>query len=1098
MPRIRTLLSGITTFALSINMFLCGGFSVAAIGRDLPYDPYYGYTPIRTVAELNAIRNDLDGKYYLANDILFTDEDFAEGGVCYNDGVGWIAIGDSESPFTGELDGKNHTISGLKIRYNGQRNQRSLFGRNDGILRRLNIQADISLDITLTEEAFVGSIAMLAAENYGQVLNCASYGSITINIAAHSDLASYGRTICVAGLIAENNGYIYAAANHADIIVQTPPASAYSIFGINAGGICGKNIGDISNCFNIGDIEKTPVSMYDTTVYDNVAGIVGSHQSGRLEYCYNTGNIKNGGYGSAIADYFNPSANTDDCIQHAVYLDNVEVGCRFNYNADTKRATAVELKQESTFNGWDFKNIWKIQDGKYPILRQDTVDTENGLKAFSAGNGTADSPFVITRKHSLLYINRNMSAHYRLDADISMTDTDFAPDGAFYQNGLGWTGIISNIDAFTGVFDGNGHFISGLKSHKSRLSYTYANIVCLTPFVWNEGKILNLHLTDVEFKPVENEMEHRTVYAGLAVSNYGVIENCSVEGTALLNTKKEIYYGGLIDYNIGVAKNCYADVSLQVTESGGVTAGGIVRENQGQILNSYNLGTLDILSTCEVEVGGITGKQDCSYDIPPYSLLISCCYNMGDILVRSPTDENTNSSYLDVAGGGITRRVDHKDSIIQDCFNAGRIIAAGMRDEPFTSYMKAYAGGIVGVDENGKIATSYNTASITAFLQGGENNAWAVGGIVGYSTGDVVDCVSADLLGYTEAPAASGRLVSPEEMSCDEGFAGFDFQTIWEFTDPTEDYHYPILRATPLVFVEKTVELLITRMPDKLDFTDAEPIDLAGMEVSLLYNGGRQEPTENYEIYGPELYYGENMVLLTYTDEEALLMTSLVIQMVPRPLKNIIMESSPIYSEYFQGDWLYLEGAALRLQYQDGTEKTIPITDDMVNVDQLNTIGTINVKVSFFGYETTFPIQVYEQRLHADSYRIDRTNQILSGIAPNTTVNEFLTHVQQKSFVLVAHNSGVLKMDATLSTGDIVILTDGENVLDAMAVAVTGDVNGDGKITLTDYAQTKAHLLRKTSLKGASLAAADINKNGQVTLTDYAQMKAFLLGKGSI
>lgn len=135
MPRIRTLLSGITTFALSINMFLCGGFSVAAIGRDLPYDPYYGYTPIRTVAELNAIRNDLDGKYYLANDILFTDEDFAEGGVCYNDGVGWIAIGDSESPFTGELDGKNHTISGLKIRYNGQRNQRSLFGRNDGILR---------------------------------------------------------------------------------------------------------------------------------------------------------------------------------------------------------------------------------------------------------------------------------------------------------------------------------------------------------------------------------------------------------------------------------------------------------------------------------------------------------------------------------------------------------------------------------------------------------------------------------------------------------------------------------------------------------------------------------------------------------------------------------------------------------------------------------------------------------------------------------------------------------------------------------------------------------------------------------------------------
>jgi hypothetical protein len=67
-----------------------------------------GYTAISTKEELDAIRNNLNGKYYLTADIVFADEDFAEDGTFYNNGAKWIPIGTSSAPFTGIFDGNGH------------------------------------------------------------------------------------------------------------------------------------------------------------------------------------------------------------------------------------------------------------------------------------------------------------------------------------------------------------------------------------------------------------------------------------------------------------------------------------------------------------------------------------------------------------------------------------------------------------------------------------------------------------------------------------------------------------------------------------------------------------------------------------------------------------------------------------------------------------------------------------------------------------------------------------------------------------------------------------------------------------------------------
>lgn len=137
-------------------------------------------------------------------------------------------------------------------------------------------------------------------------------------------------------------------------------------------------------------------------------------------------------------------------------------------------------------------------------------------------------------------------------------------------------------------------------------------------------------------------------------------------------------------------------------------------------------------------------------------------------------------------------------------------------------------------------------------------------------------------------------------------------------------------------------------------------------------------------------------------------------------------------------------------------------------------------------------------------YRIDRAFGYVRKIDAATNGEIFISGFQNSANMwLTAADGTALVPDMTVvGTGMTVSLVvkkleDGElkdEVRETLTLVVTGDLNGDGLVTLTDFVLLKSHLLGIRVLSGAYMEAADLTGDGEVTLTDFIRLKACLLG----
>lgn len=136
----------------------------------------------------------------------------------------------------------------------------------------------------------------------------------------------------------------------------------------------------------------------------------------------------------------------------------------------------------------------------------------------------------------------------------------------------------------------------------------------------------------------------------------------------------------------------------------------------------------------------------------------------------------------------------------------------------------------------------------------------------------------------------------------------------------------------------------------------------------------------------------------------------------------------------------------------------------------------------------------YTDGFASSYYSIDRTQNFLYGIAPGTPPEQLRKVCLPGEF---AASQEILATGTVLTAQIPATDPDQEPAVHTLMAIVTGDLNGDGNVTITDMLMLKSRILGQP-LEAPAEAAGDINYDGNVTITDFLRIKSALLGKEQI
>lgn len=205
------------------------------------------------------------------------------------------------------------------------------------------------------------------AENI-DIINCYNSGNISINYICYSRTPGGDNlvlsTCCIAGgLIGSSGGAVIENSyNSGDIITQGHSCGIVNIsYGYHK----------ISNCYNSGTI----LSNNNRNLYGIAGSIESFDKDIDIMYSYNLGKIDNsddlseklgefiGDIDGKIGGITMDSAQLDYCY----FLDDVEEATpRGTLFAHVKKLTDSQMKDQSSFVGFDFDNVWEMGSSNYP------------------------------------------------------------------------------------------------------------------------------------------------------------------------------------------------------------------------------------------------------------------------------------------------------------------------------------------------------------------------------------------------------------------------------------------------------------------------------------------------------------------------------------------------------------------------------------------------------------------------------------------------------------------------------------------------------------------------------------------------------------
>ncbi|TDF90584.1 cadherin-like beta sandwich domain-containing protein [Paenibacillus piri] len=232
-------------------------------------------------------------------------------GYDYGDGKGWLPIGNSSDKFSGSFDGNGYVIKGLTINRPDLDHVGLFSYSNSAVYKNVRLEG-----VDIKGKSYVGGLVSYMGGN-GTILNSCVTGTATGS--------SYVGGLVGAGQrspISNSCANVKVAGNQ------------------NVGGLTGyldfsgSTAGKITNSYSVGEV----------TGSSSFGGLVGGYMAGSTAY-------------SITNSYWDTNTSKQ------------------SVSAFGTGKTTAEMKRKDTYAGWDFNNIWVIDEGKdYPRFRIKNTD----------------------------------------------------------------------------------------------------------------------------------------------------------------------------------------------------------------------------------------------------------------------------------------------------------------------------------------------------------------------------------------------------------------------------------------------------------------------------------------------------------------------------------------------------------------------------------------------------------------------------------------------------------------------------------------------------------------------------------------------------
>ena len=160
----------------------------------------------------------------------------------------------------------------------------------------------------------------------------------------------------------------------------------------------------------------------------------------------------------------------------------------------------------------------------------------------------------------------------------------------------------------------------------------------------------------------------------------------------------------------------------------------------------------------------------------------------------------------------------------------------------------------------------------------------------------------------------------------------------------------------------KSVTKIEVTSPNELEYIEGQGLDLSGGKVKVFYDNGTSEEislTDDMISGYDASIVGKQTIIVTYQGKTA----TFDVNVIEKVITKIEMNSLPNKVNYLVDQKFEINGATIKVYYNDGSEEIVNVDSNMFNVPNMSKIGNQTIIVNYGGLTTSFEILINDKTL---------------------------------------------------------------------------------------------------------------------------------------